>query len=627
MIRFDCDYYCDQYSLARSLLIFPEQIASRRMDRQNSQPQLRTELNDLATELLCLICNYAEDRDLLAFSRLSRRFHHVALRVYLERHGMPDPSTMLFLDTHKLEVFHALRTALFVTRTEYLHCSIRSGRMDLERTILAFASFIGGLDRVGLVSLNFWGVYPSLQGDVSHGTTMMRREAWNRLTGSLLNALSDKISNLIMAQLGDRVHEAPPYDFSEELGMGTNSDAAAKHMSQLANSGSDVVPTPVEMAPTHAVKLAFHRRLLSLTESAKRALVHLPRAFNRSHKEQKAVDSVQPPSERPQSPTRWDKQHHRLTGAPSIRSEQPPSFDSETAPFHLRPLTSLCSFHVQSRYLLYHPFLTWTIDTINSSALDSLTLLWHVASNEDWGIFLSQLTVPSLSLLRVSLGQLRLKDVANFLSRHQVRFLELVGTTFITDSDNTLAYELLQPALARMRRLKGPVSSSISVLLQDVQAMPCLTSIILNLASDGFARADEILRRLPLVHGDKGLGICLTFATGHDFTRYVTEGLTPGTQRVECLLHNVGYFQLDCPNGHRVLKENIHEFILSICNWLALFPSLVGLTLWNPGLSAAGAGAGATLVRAIHQTNSGLVTVCINGVNRSVREWILDCPS
>jgi hypothetical protein len=134
-----------------------------------------------------------------------------------------------------------------------------------------------------------------------------------------------------------------------------------------------------------------------------------------------------------------------------------------------------------------------------------------------------------------------------------------------------------------MRRLKGPVSESISVLLQDVQAMPCLTSIILSLTGNDFVRTDEILCRLPLVHGNKGLDIGLTFATSHDFTRYVTEGLMPGAQRVECLLHNVEFFQLDCPVGRGVLKANIHEFILSICNWLALFPNLIGFTLWNPG--------------------------------------------
>jgi hypothetical protein len=199
-------------------------------------------------------------------------------------------------------------------------------------------------------------------------------ETWNRLTGSLVNALPDGVCDFEMVQFTDDSYDFPPYNLSEQLGIATNLDAAAKHIAQIINSGNDVTPTPVVMAPPHGVKPTLHRRVLSLTRSTKRALVHLPRSFNRFDKQREAVDSVWPPSQRFQPLARQDvHDHHPCSPAPP----------------HIRPIASLNSLYIQSRYLLYHPFLTWTIDTINSSDITSLTLLWpdFGVSSRDWSSF------------------------------------------------------------------------------------------------------------------------------------------------------------------------------------------------------------------------------------------------
>jgi hypothetical protein len=590
------------------------------MHLEDFQPQLRMGLDVLATELLRLICDHIDDRDLLGLLQVSRRLHYIALHVYLERHGMPDPSKRIVLDTQKVEVFQALSTALFVKHTALLQCFIRGGCLNPERTILGFARFIERLDRATTVFLDLWNMRfgKGLGWAFGRGIRTIPQEAWPRLTGSLLNALSDKVESLNL-QYGEPLGMGD-YDISEELGMGRKPDAAAKVVSQIAESGSDVAPSPVELAATRAVKPALQRRALSLTRSANRALDLLSRAFHRSQKERKTIEDGQPPKEGLQSLVRRDEH----AGSTSTRSTKLIHLESEMAPFHIRPMTSLKILHLQSRYLLHHPFLTWTIDTINSSAIIILKLLWldPRVSSHDWGIFLSRLMIPSLTSLSVSLPQLRLKDVADFLSRHKVSSLVLTETTLIADSDNTLASELLQPALARMWMLSGSVSGSISVLLQDVQEMPSLSALHLNLEGNAFLQADEILRRLARDPCNQELDICLGFVTGQDLRRYVAEGLNPGVQRVECSLDNVKLLHIDGPSGHKVPKADIKEFTSSICSCFALFPNLTAVELRNVGLSYADAGADAALVRALRQTNPGIVTVTIDGVRESVRNWI-----
>jgi hypothetical protein len=83
------------------------------MSTVTETPNAGPSLLDLATELLLIVFAHLEDEDLLRISLLSTRLHHVALELYLSRHGSYS-ETSVSLVGPPFRMLPALRMALFV---------------------------------------------------------------------------------------------------------------------------------------------------------------------------------------------------------------------------------------------------------------------------------------------------------------------------------------------------------------------------------------------------------------------------------------------------------------------------------------------------------------------------------
>lgn len=75
---------------------------------------LGTNLNDLATELLIMILDLLDDTELFHFALLSKRFHYIALPIYISRQRGYYSNTHVYISCFPSRLLHALRVALFV---------------------------------------------------------------------------------------------------------------------------------------------------------------------------------------------------------------------------------------------------------------------------------------------------------------------------------------------------------------------------------------------------------------------------------------------------------------------------------------------------------------------------------
>ncbi|KDQ54098.1 hypothetical protein JAAARDRAFT_38715 [Jaapia argillacea MUCL 33604] len=105
--------------------------------------------------------------------------------------------------------------------------------------------------------------------------------------------------------------------------------------------------------------------------------------------------------------------------------------DSISAPGSppLRPLTTLKQFNIHLSSLLTTPLVNWTIDTLNSSPISSLSIHCDDILTSVWVYILPRLSLPSLTRLAIVSNTLPNVEFTEFLRRHGlINELDVVKT-------------------------------------------------------------------------------------------------------------------------------------------------------------------------------------------------------
>ncbi|KAJ7147723.1 hypothetical protein C8R43DRAFT_1010491 [Mycena crocata] len=143
--------------------------------------------SELPTEVLMLICDVLQDADLVSLSLLCRRFHFLALPLFLARNSIRDPDEPTVVHVGDTNVLRALTVALFVPTIKYLVCVFPNPvyvHHHLDE-INRVTRLVKKLATVGSLSLEF-GVNSYRLGHVSWA-----KYAESRLWDACYSALSD----------------------------------------------------------------------------------------------------------------------------------------------------------------------------------------------------------------------------------------------------------------------------------------------------------------------------------------------------------------------------------------------------------------------------------------------------
>ncbi|KAJ7259951.1 hypothetical protein B0H12DRAFT_1277879 [Mycena haematopus] len=107
-----------------------------------------------------------------------------------------------------------------------------------------------------------------------------------------------------------------------------------------------------------------------------------------------------------------------------IESTERPS--SVTLPLPAKP--RLTTFNIHASLLFHANFFRWTIHTLNTAPLTSLSLTNIDLSHYDWALILPRLSLPALSRLAIGQCAITVPDLDAFLLRHaKIEVLDLAG--------------------------------------------------------------------------------------------------------------------------------------------------------------------------------------------------------
>jgi hypothetical protein len=147
----------------------------------------------------------------------------------------------------------------------------------------------------------------------------------------------------------------------------------------------------------------------------------------------------------------------------------------------LSPLNELCKLFIHADMLLSQPFYDWTMATLNTSRITSLSFRVSGIHPTTWATILSSLTIPTLTHFASETADIAFADLLKFLSRHPS--IKNVG---LHPHINRLDSGRLPRPVNRKRLLPNLASLSgspgnIKHLLNYLRPVPHLESISLSL--------------------------------------------------------------------------------------------------------------------------------------------------
>lgn len=316
-------------------------------------------LLDLPNEVILLILEDVPD-ELYSLALLCRRLHHLALPLYLARHGMsPFAGELILYNDQSEEILQGVTIALFQPALKCVSCTFDLSKSagDISRKIRGVMRLLAKLAYLGEAHLDF----------VHEGATTA--------CGQLTESQAKEFETLFSAI----VHNPGCITFTVCL------------------AGRMVASTPAELSAL------FRRRY------AGDILRHL-------------VD---------------------CTGLSSITQRL-------TSRLFQRNATSrilMETFNMHSA-ILFHVFLCgWTIGTLNTASLTTLSLRHLDLHPDAWATILPHITMPALSSLSIDLCSITSRDMSKFLQRHpQIQDLYLgrsLPSPHVMDQLQTTALPLL----------------------------------------------------------------------------------------------------------------------------------------------------------------------------------------
>ncbi|GLB37378.1 hypothetical protein LshimejAT787_0404290 [Lyophyllum shimeji] len=191
----------------------------------------------------------------------------------------------------------------------------------------------------------------------------------------------------------------------------------------------------------------------------------------------------------PMSPKGGLAWHHQLVGtSESVAAARSTFLGYSFAARRQRPSierrlssTELKSFSIHSNMLLVQPFCDWTLRTLNSCDIRSLSVSFWGISQDTWASILPTITLPSLVEFTAGTTDIAFPDLIEFLSRHpSIHTLNLhphFGYPGSQKRPRRSKHKRLLPQLTAL----GGSPSNITTLLSQLHPPPQLYTIALSL--------------------------------------------------------------------------------------------------------------------------------------------------
>ncbi|KAJ7747178.1 hypothetical protein DFH07DRAFT_776131 [Mycena maculata] len=327
-------------------------------------------LLDLPNELLHIICQDLDDDGLLHLASTCRRINLLAIPLVFSRCDYELPTSSIpsiHLTSGNIRLLQALSIASFVTSIDVLDFSmIHSPTPEILDAIRALHALVTRLAHLGHVRLLVSDLYAQ---KTPQNTEKLR--PWPHVMAAMLNTAAQRGDCAITIYGGTYAYFSDPRPF--------------RHVVAPVAAPPTKPPQPTSLAQTLAQTL--------------RAV------FGRLFRPAAAAGC--PPL---------------LPRPPLIQSHANPS------PLALPPAARprLTTLNIHSSLLLHATFYPWTLHTLNSAPLTTLSLDNIDLLHYDWALLLPALTLPALTSLAVLRTAIAVPDLTAFLARHPaLRALDL----------------------------------------------------------------------------------------------------------------------------------------------------------------------------------------------------------
>ncbi|KAG5653954.1 hypothetical protein H0H81_009070 [Sphagnurus paluster] len=354
VFEIDSPFRNELLAVASRVGLLTPQSLQPKPERPQAYPLL-----DLPNEILLYILEHIESiESLYSISKLSRRLHHLALPLYLARHGIsPFSGSLVLFDDVAPDILHALSTALFRPTLRCVSCTFNfcwPNRTVLRHT-RALSHLLPQLASLHEAHLDFTNTH----------SFASREPDFNNSERFAANDLSQE------------AHSLHKVDRAQEIsGLLEGVVAAGCRTLTVCLAGWTTLSSADEIREVLSPsRLLYPSNLWRLLAGGAQAL----------------FDAVQSPKG-----ITWLR--------PTV--EKPPE------------VLALETFNVHSSMLLHKQFCGWTVRTLNRASLSTLSLRNLDVYINTWGVILPCLTLPHLTSLTVDRCSLMYPDLAQFLARH-----------------------------------------------------------------------------------------------------------------------------------------------------------------------------------------------------------------
>jgi hypothetical protein len=234
------------------------------------------------------------------------------------------------------------------------------------------------------------------------------------------------------------------------------------------------------------------------------------------------------------------------------------------------------TFDLHSPMLLHASFLPWTIMTLNSTRLSTLSLQQLRMDHDQWAAILSPLVMPNLSNLRVDSCSISFSALMKFFSHHpQITHLYL-GRSLALPS-KLHSDQLPTDILPRLTHL-STTSQYLLHLLTPQTSLPSLESVsLITRITHGryfdFRLMNDAL--LPILFRLKQTELSLDVSFESSSDDWMLLDVAPD-QRTEVAMQYVSRIDLKI-----AMYRLPRDIITSLPRWFVLFPGLKCVAFWS----------------------------------------------
>lgn len=257
-------------------------------------------------------------------------------------------------------------------------------------------------------------------------------------------------------------------------------------------------------------------------------------------------------------------------------------YTSQGVDFFSMPLAAtprnvdLETFNLHSSMLLHAQFCSWTIETLNSSSISTLSLKHLCIHQEAWNIILPRITLRALSSLSIDACTIGYTELSNFLDRHpQVTRLYLGRRLMLPPSNGRLS----KSALRQLTHLSATLEYLIN-LLSPTNSLPNLKNVVLMVRIRrgyyfDFVGIDNALSSIS--HRLRQVNFSLELSLESSMNDWMFHEISPERQGAKSVLLHVTNM---CVNLRTY--DLPRDVMMSFPRWLSCFPGLKQTSITTP---------------------------------------------